>query len=93
MKARRIKKLKNRISKFKPYAVHWTSVFHLFGEYSDCSVIVMADSFKLAITRFIHYEERKYKERSEYHDCYSETDRKWGKLMVIDERGYKKFYR
>lgn len=92
MKARQIKKLRQRISKFKPYAVHWTSICHLFGEYSDRAEIVMADSFKMAITRFIHYDERKHKERSEYHDCYTETERKWGKLMVIDERGYKKFY-
>lgn len=93
MRARRIKKLRNRITKFKPYAVHETSICHLFGEYSDCAVIVMADSFEMAIKRFVRYDERINKERSEYHDCYTETDRRWGKLMVIDERGYKKFYR
>lgn len=93
MRARRIKKLRQRITKFKPYAVHWTKVCCLFGAYSDCAVIVMANSFEMAIKRFVRYEERKYKERSEYHGCCTETDRNWGRLMVIDERGYKKFYR
>jgi len=93
MRARRIKKLRQRISKFKPYAIHWTRIGCLFGEYSECAVIVMANSFELARERFVRYEERKYKERSEYYDCCTETDHSWGKLMVIDERGYKKFYR
>lgn len=93
MKARRIKKLKQRISNFKPYLVCETSILHLFGVYEKEGTTIMADSFEMAITRFIHYDERKYKERSEYHDCYTETERKWGKLMVIDERGYKRFYR
>ena len=93
MKARRMKKLRQRISKFKPYLVCEVSPIHLFGVYREYGTTIMADSFELAITRFIHYDEREYKERSEYHYCYTETERRWGKLMVIDERGYKKFYR
>lgn len=93
MRARRIKKLKQRISKFKPYLVCEKSILHLFGVYEKEGKIIMADSFELARKRFVRYDERIRKERSEYRYCDCETDRQWGKLMVIDERGYKKFYR
>jgi hypothetical protein len=93
MRARRIKKLRNRISKFKPYLVCETAFGQLFGVYDKDGEIIMADSFELARKRFVRYDERYHKERSEYHNCCTETDRCWGRLMVIDERGYKKFYR
>lgn len=93
IKTRRIKKLRNRISNFKPYSVYETAIGRLFGGYTEYGTIIMADSFELARKRFVRSEERKYKERSEYRYCNCETERKWGRLLIIDNKGYKKFYR
>lgn len=93
MGARRIKKLRKRISNFKPYVVYETAIGHLFGGYSEYGKIIMADSFEFARKRFVRYDERRYKERSEYRYCNCETERRWGKLLIVDEKGYKKFYR
>lgn len=92
MKARSIKKLRKRISNFKPYLIRETSFGALFGEYSNNGRTIMADSFELAREKFVRYEERRYKERSQYRDCYFETERKWGRLLIVDEKGNKKFY-
>ena len=48
MRVRRIKKLRNRISNFKPYAVYETAIGSLFGRYSEYETIIMADSFEFA---------------------------------------------
>ena len=93
MIARRIKKLRNRISNFKQYAVYETAIGSLFGRYSEYGTVIMADSFEFARKRFVRYDERRYKEQSEYKYCNCETERRWGKLLIIDEKGYKKFYR
>lgn len=94
MRARRIKKLRNRISNFKPYVVYETAIGSLFGRYSEYeTTIIMADSFEFARKRFVRYVERRYKERSEYRYCNCETERKWGRLLIVDDKGYKKFYR
>ena len=93
MSPRRIKKLRNRISNFKPYAVYETAIGHLFGEYREYGTTIMADSFEFARKRFVRYDERRYKERSEYRNCDCETERSWGRLLIVDEKGFKKFYR
>lgn len=93
MRARRIKKLRSRISNFKPYAVYETAISSLFGEYREYGTIIMADSFEFARKRFVRYDERRYKERSSYRYCDCETERCWGRLLIIDEKEYKKFYR
>lgn len=87
MKARHIKKIRNRVAKFDTYEIH--EAFNMFGyPYRDePEDIVTADSVAMAMRRFF----RRYARRNKrYHDdrttCPSETTRAWGRFEVINKR-------
>lgn len=101
MKARHIKKLRERIKTFNTYEIR--SSASLFGDFFGCNRLglvmdnyyITADSPKLALKRFFRYYERMMKRR---HDNYTsnpeEITERWGKIMVKNlKSGFMTFYR
>lgn len=101
MKARHIKKLRERLKTFNTYEIR--SSASLFGDFFGFnrlglvmdSYYITADSPELALKRFFRYYERMMKRR---HDNYTsdpiETTERWGKIMVKNEStGLMLFYK
>lgn len=89
MKSRYVKKLRLKISNFKPYKVYET--IFLFGDIDTENDIIKAtiyaDSFDLAMGRFINWYRRKYKKRHHLDGFKnylnnSRTTSQWGKVAI-----------
>jgi hypothetical protein len=95
MKARHIKKLRKVIANFKEYEVSYSS--GLFGDFGvkegECCKKIMARNPQEAIKRYLKWYFRKYKCRNRHHtDNLAETSRWWGKFMVVDSKGYSRYF-
>ena len=96
MKAIHIKKLRREVEQYKPFTI--SVCYGLFGfDYKDsgCDIArIMASDIEGAIRKYFRRYERKYKEKSTKHLTYlNETTRNWGRVMVIDSRGYKTYWK
>lgn len=101
MKARHIKKLRERIKTFDAYEVR--SSASLFGDFFGNNRLglvnddyhVTADSYELALKRFFLKYERIFKRRNDNYTTYpTETTERWGRIMVENQRThFIKFYR
>lgn len=94
MKARHIRKLRNKIMKFKEFTVSIPT--GLFGFDRDCRLkrIIKASDEIHAIRRYFKWYYRCYKETSEHQTYYPEPCSKiWAHVAVEDSKGYKHFYR
>ena len=82
MKARHIKKLRERIKTFNTYEVRGCmSLPH--GFFADITLKVRADSHDLALKRFFRYNERMMKcKHDDYMPYPSETTEERGKIRV-----------
>ena len=91
MKARTIKKLRNKIAQFKNYEVYES--INIFGEPFEFKFCVKSDLPKNALKRFWAYFYRKNKMKHKWVNCDNETTYELGKFMVKTEKGFKYFYR
>ena len=94
MKARHIGKLRKRIANFREFTV--STSFGLFGDFDGGGKWqhkVMADTPRVAVSRYLCWYIRKYKELHEnfLYGCV-ETSAKWGRIMVIDTLGYRYYF-
>ena len=93
MKAYRIRRIRKKLLGYRKYIVVESDMLNC---YSDCSYqkTILAKSEEHAIERFLRKRERQTKIRRfrndykvyEHPECLSE-------FMVIDDNGYKRFYR
>lgn len=94
MKAKHIKKLRKRIESFQSYKVRES--WGLFGfdsfhenNYSE----IKAGSPLEATVRFFKLYRRQYKRISRFESFLIETNSQWGRLEVVDSKGFKTYYK
>ena len=93
MKARHISKLRKRISSFKKFKV--SSTLGLFGmPYGNWSREIQAKDAVHAVKRYLKCYIRYFKRfPPHYSNCLIETTYIWGRFRVIDEGGFRRYYR
>lgn len=95
MKAKYIKKLREKILKFDEYEI--STACRLFGEPyggEPLGAAIKSDSPLNAWRKFCRKYRRHYKESNNYYDCYCTTTSQWGKIRVKNlKTGYKYYYR
>lgn len=95
MKARDVKRLREQVANFKEYDVSYSS--GLFGDFDDgglCLEKITASNPRMAVERYLRWYFRYYKRRNQFHTTsLVETSWNWGKFMVVDTRGYKRYFR
>lgn len=100
MKAKAIKYLRKRIGKIQTYTIRET--FSLFGDFfghnrigHTCSdTFISATSPIRAIEIYMRNYRKEYKQINEHeYPTYVETKESWGRIMVVDESGFKRFYK
>lgn len=94
MKARHIKKLRKVVANFKEYTVSHS--LGLFGDFDGgglCSKDIMASTQRMAVERYLRWYFRCYKQRNRFHTTQIvETTWNWGKFMVVDSKGYSRYF-
>lgn len=94
MRARDVKRLRKKVADFKEYTVSYT--FGLFGDFGfegQCCKKIMASNSQEAVERYLKWYFRKYKCRNMHHtNNLAETSRWWGKFMVVDSRGFSRYF-
>lgn len=94
MKARDVKLLRKKVAGFKEYEVSYS--LGLFGNFDGgglCCETIRASNPKEAVERYLRWYFRCYKRRNEFHtNNLVETSWNWGKFMVIDARGYRRYF-
>jgi hypothetical protein len=94
MKRRDVMKLRKKVANFKEYEVSYS--LGLFGNFYDgglCCETVKASNPKEAVERYLRWYFRYYKCRNEFHtNNLVETSYNWGRFMVIDSKGYKRYF-
>lgn len=95
MKAKHIRKLRKKLQSYKTYRV--TTSTGMFGDFwlldDESFRNIKAASQVHAILRYMNWHFRHYKQRSRHHkSSYSETSHNWGEVLVIDPKGYKRYY-
>ena len=95
MKARHIRKLRKQIQAFKTFRITVTT--GLFGDFffiKENKLHEMKASSEIhAIHRYMRWYFRRYKQRNPHHkDCYIQTTEKFGEVLVINDKGYKRYY-
>lgn len=96
MKARHIRKLRKQLQSYHTYRV--IECYGTFGDFhisyeSYYDHMVKAANALHAIQRYNRYYWRHYKQKcSNSCNWYTETTSKFGTFLVIDERGYKRFF-
>lgn len=100
MKARHIKKLRKKIGKLQTYKIRETaSLFGNFFGQNRFNLImsdhnITANSPIRAIKIYMRNYRKKQKQKNRYEsEEYVETTEDWGRLMVVDETGFKYFYK
>lgn len=90
MNARTVKRLRKKIASYKTYEVKT----HRPSNNSGISGIkVKADSFEMALNRYLKWYWNHFKERhADDNSSLVETTSKFGSFVVIDEKGFKKYY-
>lgn len=101
MKARHIKKLRERIKTFNTYEIRKS--VGLFGDFFGCNRLglvmdnyyITADNPELALKRFFRYYERSWKRKHDYYTSRpQETTERWGRIIVKNlKSGFMTFYR
>lgn len=95
MKARHIKELRKVIANFKEYEVSHS--LGLFGDFDGgglCSKNIMASTPRMAVEKYLRWYFRYYKRRNKFHtNNLVETSWNWGKFMVVDAMGYRRYFR
>lgn len=95
MKAKTIKKLRKQIKSYKIFYVDvciGSFGFHYRIGKNDCKVIKALND-KHAIAKYMKWCWRRYKKRNIHQKGhYTETTQKWGEIVVMDEKGYMRFY-
>lgn len=95
MKARTIRKLRKKIAAFKTFIVMESQgIFGNFPPFSPENFRrVKATNQRQAIYRYMQWYYRHNKQKSDNDQAlYAETTCKWGKICVIDSKGYHKYY-
>lgn len=94
MKARHIKKLRKRVQNFREYTVSTT--YGLFGDFGTEGMWVrkiLADTPQFAVQRYLDRHWRSYKEKHpKIEGTPTETTRRYGKIMVVDNKGYHYYF-
>lgn len=99
MKAKQIRKLRKRIGKLQTYTIRETA--SLFGDFfgNNRMGLIMHDtkinasSSIRALEIYMKKYRKVHKQKNNYErEDYDETTEKWGRLMVIDSIGFKRFY-
>lgn len=94
MKPRDVKKLRKKVANFNEYVVSYT--FGLFGDFGfegQCCKNIMASNPREAVEKYLKWYFRKYKCRNQHHtNNLAETSRWWGKFMVVDSKGYYRYF-
>lgn len=94
MKAKHIKKLRQKIGKIQKFRILETS--SLFGEFIDRKpdYEVYTFSFYRAVQLYMNYYRNRFKQISDHQRAeYFETSEMWGRIQVTDEKGFKTYYR
>ena len=92
MKARHIRKLRKRILSYQTYKVY--PVQHcLFGFDNNFVYTFKAMNSIHAVERYMKYYWRKHMQKhTMYKTFYNEVTSDLGRILVIDEKGYKRYY-
>lgn len=95
MKARHIRKLRKQVQSFQTFRIK-TSIgnFDSFFEVKEWEYKkIKAKNCIHAIERYMKWHFRRFKYKSR-HQCewYKETTYHFGGILVVDEKGYKRFY-
>ena len=94
MKVRHIKKLRKVVANFKEYEVSHS--LGLFGDFDGgglCSKNIMAITPRMAVEKYQRWYFRHYKHHNKFHTTYIvETTWNWGKFMVVDSKGYSRYF-
>ena len=95
MKARHIRKLRKQVQSFKSFRI--ATCCGAFGDFFFTQDYQFKRIKALnpihAIKRYMkwHFRHFKYKSRHQ-HEWYKETSYNWGEILVVDEKGYKRYY-
>lgn len=95
MKARHIRKLRKQIQSFKTFRIMTScgAFRDFFYRYEWELKKINASTPIHAIERYMKWHYRHFKYRSSHqHEWYKETSYKWGEILVVDEKGYKRYY-
>lgn len=95
MKARHIRKLRKQIQSFKTFRIITSR-----GAFGDFFYLNEWEFKKInastpihAIERYMKWHYRHFKYRSSHQQkWYKETSYKWGEILVVDEKGYNRYY-
>lgn len=94
MKARDVKRLRKKVTDFKEYDVSYS--LGLFGNFDGgglCLHTIKASNPREAVERYLSWYFRCYKRRNEFYtNNLVETSWNWGKFMVEDARGYRRYF-
>lgn len=94
MKRRYIERLRKKVEAFKEYNVSYS--FGLFGNFMSgglCPQTIKASNPREAVERYIKWYFRKHKHRNPHHtNNLAETTRCWGSFMVVDSKGYSRYF-
>ena len=94
MKASHIKHLRKAVANFKEYNVSYS--LGLFGDFSGgglCLKTIKASNPKEAVERYLRWYFRHNKHRNQFHTTnLVETSWNWGKFMVVDSKGYSRYF-
>lgn len=92
MKAKHIKKLRERILNFTEFEV--ATALRVFGEPFGVDYLgykILAENPREAVRKYCRKYARFYKQKCPY-DCLLETTCKWGKLRVTNKKNGWKYY-
>ena len=95
MKARHIRKLREKVQSFKTFRI--TTSFGSFGDFlyrEEWEFKKIKASTPIhAIERYMKWHFRHFKYRSKHqHEWYEETSYNCGEILVVDEKGYRRYY-
>lgn len=95
MKARHIRKLRKQVQSFQTFRI--MTSFGAFGDffydYEWEFKEIKARTPIHAIERYMKWHYRHFKYRSSHQqEWYKETSYKWGEILVVDEKGYNRYY-
>lgn len=94
MKKRYIKKLRKRVQNFKEYTVSTT--YGLFGDFGTEGMWarkILADTPQVAVQRYLGRHWRTHKEKHpKIVGTPIESVRRYGKIMVVDNKGYHYYF-
>lgn len=91
MKARTVRKLRKQLKSFETFEV---SLYHCKQDKKDVIRVIKAENYIHALKRYLRWYWRHFKEKPEdiTHYGISETTKKFGSFMVINSKGFKRYY-